>query len=131
MAKDSRRTATSKRRAGVSKFATTLGAEPKPGTYGAATSMRMQTKGKRPRGKPPAADRVRRDRIVGYLLYLQRTKPGGNLTRDFVPAAATFFGCDVKTVWKAWREYKSGAPLDVGYVGPMHWTSTSGARGTY
>jgi hypothetical protein len=130
MADDSRRTATFTLRGDVSKIDTTLGAEPAPGPYGAAMWMRMQTKGKRPRGKPPAADRVQRDRIAGYLLYLQRTKPGGKLTRDFVPAAA-FFKCDEKTVWKAWREYKSGAPLDVGYVGPMHWTSTSGTSGTY
>jgi hypothetical protein len=130
MADDSRRTATFRLRGDASKIGTTLGAEPKPGTYGAAMWIRAQTKGKRPRGNPPVADRVRRDRIAGYLLHLQRTKPG-KLTRDFVPAAAAFFKCEEKTVWKAWREYKSGAPLDVGYVGPMHWTSTSGTRGTY
>jgi hypothetical protein len=60
---------------------------------------------KRHRGKPPLANRLKRDRIVAYVQHLQRTKPGRKLSR-YVEAAADFFKCDERTVWNAWTEYR-------------------------
>ena len=60
--------------------------------------------GKRPRGKPPAAARLRRDQIVDYLLELRRTEP--SKMEEHIKKAADHFGVHHNTAWNAWAEYK-------------------------
>jgi hypothetical protein len=78
---------------------------PPPGECGTGRLSIIYTTGKRGRGKPPLANRLKRDRIVAYVEHLQRTKPGRKLSR-YVEEAADFFKCDERTVWNAWSEYQ-------------------------
>jgi hypothetical protein len=76
-----------------------------PGESGTGRLSILYVTDKRHRGKPPLANRLKRDRIVAYVQHLQRTKPGRKLSR-YVEAAADFFKCDERTVWNAWTEYR-------------------------
>jgi hypothetical protein len=74
----------------------------KDSTSGTGRLVIRYSTAKRRRGKPPLAARIERDRMVAYVLRLQ--KRGQSRSRA-VEATAEFFRCDERTVWTALREY--------------------------